>query len=441
MGFVSDGALGAWRDWAEDGIRQYRMGRMRVRVLDPEGKPARGVPVSVLQKRHFFSFGTRLDPTMFRPGDLPEQQKPAEQRDDADGPPVSLIYQGLVKGLFNSASCGDALSWPVTSPEPDRADYDNVDHIADWCDEQRIELRGENLLQEHENGVPNWVRTLTPSELERALEERVRTVCSRYSGRIQEYDVNTGMIHGDVFKRPLGPGIVDKLFNWASESDPDASLYTSEGGVLNGRNVTHYDRLLEILASSGVPIHGIGCHGDFVADDLNLDLRTVWHVLDRLFRFGLPVKITDLRIVGLGVEPEAAAQFLADILTLAFGHPAVEGVSFRHLMAQTVGEFNGTSNDTMSGLDAGAAALFDATFRPLPAGRVFRELVFDRWWTRAKHRTGDDGCIDVLAFYGVHELQATLPGSNRTIKRHLTFDAAGIDGGLDEALFEFAATP
>lgn len=431
---MSDGALDAWRDWAEDGIRQYRMGRLRVRVVGPNGEPARGVPVAVLQKRHFFSFGTGLDPAMLRPETANAAAETVESQGDFQGPSMSAIYQGMAKGLFNSASSGEALAWAFTSPKPDQANFDDMDHLVTWCDQQRLELRGESLLQEHEQGLPAWVRTLEPGELERALEERIRTVCARYRGRIHEYEVNTDMIHGDAFKRALGPGIVDKLFAWAAEADPDASLYTSEAGVLNGRNITHYDRLLEILASSSVPVHGIGCRGDFTTDDLGLDLRTVWHVLDRLFRFGLPVKITDLAIAGEDIQPEAAAQFLADILTLAFGHPAVEGVSLRHFMAQPAG----ASGDGASGLGA-AAALFDPSLRPLAAGRLYRELVYDRWWTRARYRTGDDGCVDVFAYYGVHELRATLPGTDRSIERHLTFDASGVDGGVDEVLFEFAA--
>lgn len=413
---MSDGALNQWREWAEDGIRRYRMGRLRVRIIGPNREPARDVPVTVRQKRHFFSFGTGLDSTMFQP----------EQAASNAGGEVSasLLYQGMVKGMFNSASCGSAFSWQTMSPEPGMADFQALDRLVDWCDEQRMELRGENLLQEREDALPAWVQALSSDELERALKERVQNVCSRYRGRIQEYEVNTNMIHGDAFKRRLSPGIVDKLFTWVSEADPDASLYTSEADILNGKDLTHYERLLEILAASGVPVHGIGCRAHFTADDFDMDRRTIWHVLDRLYRFGLPVKITDLAIAGDGENPAAAAQFLTDILTLAFGHPAVEGVSLRHFVSSPT-------------LDVGEAALFDETFRPLPAGQAFRELVYDRWWTRAKHRTGDDGCVDVLAFFGVHELTVTLPGTNQTVTRHLTFDAAGVDGGLSEAVVEF----
>ena len=117
------------------------------------------------------------------------------------------------------------------------------------------------------------------------------------------------MIHGDAFKRRLSPGIVDKLFTWVSEADPDASLYTSEADILNGKDLTHYERLLEILAASRYHTRN-RYHAHFTADDLDMDRRTIWHVLDRLYRFGLPVKITDLAIAGDGENPAAAAQFL-----------------------------------------------------------------------------------------------------------------------------------
>ena len=151
------------------------MGRLRVGIIGPNREPPRDVPVTVRQKRHFFSFGTGLDSTMFQP----------EQAASNAGGEVSasLLYQGMVKGMFNSASCGSAFSWQTMSPEPGMADLQAFG-LSIGATSSAWSFEAKTCCKNVKMRCPLGYKH-SSDELERALKERVQNVCSRYRGRIQ----------------------------------------------------------------------------------------------------------------------------------------------------------------------------------------------------------------------------------------------------------------
>lgn len=396
-----------WRGWAADGIQRHRMGVINVRVLSPDGKPARGAVVQISQKRHLFSFGAELRAEWFEP-------QPTE-------PETQAMYQGMIKGLFNCGVAGRALDWRETEPNPGAAQFEHLDRIAHWCEQQRLSLAGHSLVVEAEQSVPNWVKALDDATLREVLERRVRTLCRRYRGQIDEYVVNAGMLNADFYATRLGVDIHRRLFLWAQEEDPDARLYVNEPNVLDGQDLAVYDGHIEILLRAGAPVGGIGCVGRFGPEALEIDRRVIWHALDQLSRFQLPVKLTEVSVVA-GDDEAAQAALLRDVYTIAFGHPAVEGVELAGFWRQAHPE--------------PGAELFDNEFRPTLAGQVYRELIFGDWWTRAEATADERGFVSVPAFYGVHSVRAALAGTDRATERQIILTPQGLEGGLQEISLE-----
>jgi hypothetical protein len=52
------------------------------------------------------------------------------------------------------------------------------------------------------------------------------------------------------------------------------------------------------------------------------------------------------------------------------------------------------------------AALWKRDFSPTPSADAYRDLVFNRWWTRFEGRAGADGVCRVPAFLGRHRVEA-----------------------------------
>ena len=139
--------------------------------------------------------------------------------------------------------------------------------------------------------------------------------------------------------------------------------------------------------STCIPFGGIGVQGHFQKD---IDIDSVRAALDSLGQFNLPIKITEY---DLTVEDEEKkAELMDSFYRTCFAHPAVDAI-------------------LMWGFWEGAhwrpgAALWKKDWTPTPAAKVYRNLVFDEWWTSADRKAGPDGVFTVRAFYGTYLVTA-----------------------------------
>ncbi len=368
-------AGGEARQPLQDAIREHRMGTIHVQAPP-------GAEVRVHQLEHEFWFGTAIRAKLFR------QDSDAEKR---------RKYLHVLKNNFNSAVHENALKWYHTQRRRGKPNWQFADRILQWCEENGLRMRGHCIFWAKERYVQDWVKDLSDEQLREAVERRAGAVPSRYRGRILEYDVNNEMVPGSYFKDRLGEGIRADMFRWAHEGDPEALLFVNDYNILNGRDLAAYEDQIEGLMEAGAPLGGIGCQGHFGEP---VEMQRIRESLDRLARFGLPIKVTEFDI---NVEDEGIkAKFLRDFYTTCFAHPAVDGI-------------------LMWGFWEGAhwrpdAAPWKRDFTPSPAAEAYRELVFERWWTRWEGTADEQGRCEVPAFYGPHRVFAD--GVSRTVYLH-----------------------
>ena len=346
-------------------IRKYRMGTIVVRTVP-------GATVKVTQLSHEFWFGTAISTGMFS--------------DRAD-PAVREQYLRILKENFNSAVHENALKWYSTGAKPGQPNYDDADRILKWCEDNGIRMRGHCIFWAVDQFVQDWVKGLSDADLRAAVERRAKEVAGRYAGRIVEYDVNNEMLHGHYYENRLGADIRVQMFKWAHEADPQARLFVNDYNILTGADVAAYVRQIQGLIDAGAPVGGIGCQGHFGGQ---IDMAKVKDALDRLSKFGLPIRITEFDI---DTDDEAQkARLLREFYTTCFAHPAVDGI-------------------VMWGFYEGAhwrpkAALWKRDFSPTPAAEVYRDLVFNKWWTRFEGKADADGVCRVPAYFGRHKVEA-----------------------------------
>lgn len=237
-----------------------------------------------------------------------------------------------------------------------------------------------------------WLKTLSPEELRQAIVRRSTEVCSRYRGRIHEYDVLNEMLHGNFFRSQLGEEIVKIMFQSCQAADPTATLYVNDYDILNGYRLNDYVQQIRSLLDQGVPVGGIGIQAHVL--DEKITPAQIQKSLDTLAQFNLPIKITEFSALAK-TEPEQA-KILLDLYQTAFAHPAVKGILMwgfwenAHWVPQ--------------------AAIFDDKFQPKLAAKVYQELVFNQWWTRSQGTTNLQGKFSTRAFFGKY--QVTLKGQN-----------------------------
>jgi GH35 family endo-1,4-beta-xylanase len=330
-----------------------------------------GAQVKVTQLAHEFWFGTAISRRMFRGDADPEEQEK---------------YLTILKDNFNAAVHENALKWYSTERRQGETSYADADRMLEWCEHNGIRMRGHCLFWAVDKYVQDWVKHLGADELRRAVERRAKEVTSRYRGRIVEYDVNNEMVHGHFYASRLGDEIRAQMFQWAQEGDPHAVLYVNDYSILSGRDLDAYEKQIKELLAMGAPVGGIGVQGHF---DDSVDVAQVKASLDRLSRFGLPIRVTEFDI---NTDDEAKkAHLLGEFYRTCFAHPAVEGI-------------------LMWGFWEGShwrpkAALWKRDFTPTPAALVYRDLVFDEWWTRWEGSADAGGVCEVPAFFGRHMVE------------------------------------
>jgi len=356
-----------WRREAGERIERIRKGDLLLKFVDGEGRPVSGLAVRIDMVRHAFPFGCAVS-SGFVAG-----RWSAEDRN---------TYAERFAELFNHAVHENALKWGGVNRDGPKADFSRADRILAWCSSEKIPMRGHCILWANERRVPVWARKLPAEGLRKTVLDRIEEVLVRYRGKIAEHDLNNEMVHLDYFARRLGEGFRVEMFRKAHEVDPAVKMYVNDYNILSGGDVERYVDHIQGFLDAGAPVGGIGCQGHFGRKPP--DPVLVKMVLDRLARFGLPIKITEFDLD----TPDEGRQAIGlhDFYTVCFSHPAVKGI-------------------LMWGFWAGAhwrpkGALFDRDWRVKPAARAYRKLVIEKWRTRASTTSDANGMVDVRAFYG-----------------------------------------
>lgn len=312
---------------------------------------------------------------------------------------------------FNSAVTENAVKWASMEPEKGKVNYEVVDAILEWTEENNLPLRGHNLFWGIEKFVQPWVKELSDEELKAMIRNRAESITSKYKGRFAEYDLNNEMIHGNYYEERLGAEITKLMAEWAHNGDPDAKLWLNDYDILTGNRLADYLAQIRTLLAQDVPIAGIGVQGHLHAE--SFDREALRKALDSLAVFGLPVRITEFNIPGqrskyyrenirtmTPAEEEAKAKDLVDYYRICFAHPAVEGI----LMW---GFWEGANWIPVS-------SLYKKDWTPTPAAHAYHDLIFKEWWTKTSATIGRDGKLTLPAFFGKYKVSVN--GVSQTVE-------------------------
>jgi endo-1,4-beta-xylanase len=362
-----------------ENIAKYRKGELVVNA-------GKGDKVIVEQLRHEFWFGCAITNGMIR-GSMSEKDR--------------SIYKEKFLENFNSAVTENAVKWPDMESRKGEVDYEVVDAILKWTEENSIPLRAHNLFWGIPQFVQPWVKGLNDEDLRKTLQNRAETVTARYKGRFAEYDLNNEMIHGNYYEERLGPEITKLMAVWAHNGDPDAKLFVNDYDILTGVMLPQYMAHIRKLQKQGVPVAGIGVQGHLHSE--SFDREKLRMALDSLSKFNLPVRITEFNMPGqkskyytrrittmTPEEEEQKAKDLVDYYRICFANPAVEGI----LMW---GFWEGANWIPVS-------SLYKRDWSPTPAAEAYKKLIFNEWWTNVSGVADNKGRFSVPAFFGKYRI-------------------------------------
>jgi GH35 family endo-1,4-beta-xylanase len=365
-------------------IAEIRMGDIIINT-----KP--GAYVKVQQVRHEFLFGTAITNRL------------AENDQNAMSPEDRKIYLKILSENFNYAVHESALKWHDCEKEPDVVDYSIADRIWEICNGLNIPMRGHCIFWEKEEFVMPWLKQLNNDQLRAAVNHRALSVTQHFRGRINEFDLNNEMIHGDFFRRRLGYGIINEMAYMAKLGNPEATLYVNDYGILDvGYNADAYITQIKNLLASGVPISGIGCQGHLsVPFPVIIPAEQVQKTLDKLARFNLPIKITECNFIF--DDEKTRTEQLQKLLPIYFAHPSVEAILMWGFWEDAHWQPR--------------SAMWKKDWTPTAQALAYRNLVFNKWWTQISANADEKGIFKTRAFYGDYIITSNGKTKKVTLKK------------------------
>ena len=370
----------------EKSIAEIRKGELIV-------KAKAGAKVEIEQLRHEFWFGAAIANNPFN-GSLSESD--------------AQMYKEKFLENFNSASTENALKWIDMERVRGTINFDLLESILKWADDNSIPLRGHNVFWGSHQWIPKWQSESTDEELFEALKNRGEMIAERYKGRFVEYDLNNEMIHSNYYEDKFGPLITKQMEEWIHSKDPGANISLNEYDITTGKMLDKYMANIRRLLGQGVKIATLGVQGHLHGNTFDRD--ELKRSLDSLAIFNIPVLITEFNIPGqtstykrgdvLTEEQELQkAVDIVDFYTICFAHSIVKGI-----IAWGFWEGNSAFRQ---------AYLYKRDWTPVPAAEYYQNLIYKTWWTTASGKTNRKGEYSTPAYYG--EYKVTVDGASKTV--------------------------
>jgi GH35 family endo-1,4-beta-xylanase len=212
------------------------------------------------------------------------------------------------------------------------------------------------------------------------------------------------------------------VMRWAREEDPDAKYVINDYGMeldSPGREIRHHSgtvvtaksqrqRFVELFKR----LHAEGATPDALGMQAHtgswMDPLTQYEILEDFAQAGVPLHYTEFWaetgfLEKAGMDPETIEQkkadYIAQVLTVAFSHPAVEAFAFWGDLTKSFGFRQ----------DHNSQGMPSSSHQPTATYWRVKHLLTEEWRTRESLVSDENGCVRFDGFFGDYSLRYELP--------------------------------
>jgi len=178
------------------------------------------------------------------------------------GAPANLVIKH-----FSSVTPENCLKPERIEPAEGEFTFQSADATVDFAVAHGLKVRGHTLVWHQQN--PTWLfkdengGTVSKTVLIDRLETYIKTVVSRYRGKIYAWDVVNEPTDGAGLRRSpwldiIGPEYIELAFRFAHEADPNAKLFINEIDTIDATKGDTIRKLVRSLRAKKVPLDGLG---------------------------------------------------------------------------------------------------------------------------------------------------------------------------------------
>jgi endo-1,4-beta-xylanase len=174
----------------------------------------------------------------------------------------------LAAEQFSSITPENCLKWALVHPNPGIYNFERADKYVEFGEKNGMFIVGHNFVWHSQ--TPNWIfegEDGKPADRETVLarlKEHIQTVMGRYKGRIKGWDVvneaidDNGHVRQSKWMKTVGPDYIEKAFEYAHETDPDAELYYNDYKLYVPAKRKAAIALVKRLKAKGLRVDAIG---------------------------------------------------------------------------------------------------------------------------------------------------------------------------------------
>ncbi|KAL5522844.1 hypothetical protein ACEPAG_8862 [Sanghuangporus baumii] len=274
-------------------------------------------------------------------------------------------YTRIISTQYSMMTPENDMKWENIEPQQNVFNFTGGDEIVRFAKSVNARVRGHTF--EWQNQLAPWVNdSLTATQLDRALENHIKTVLNHYRGKLYAFDVINEMISDNtpnetfkdnIWTRKFGEIAMPKALQYAREADKNIKIYINDYGTegINSKSDTLYN-VVQGFIRDGVPVDGIGFQCHFTLGQVP---TTIAENMQRFAALGLDVAVTEVDINMRGPANETAlAQQARDYWTVVNACVSTN---------RCVGVTTWGVSDDHSWLPNGNALPFNAQKQPKPA--------------------------------------------------------------------------
>ncbi|TKV94164.1 hypothetical protein SEVIR_9G274900v4 [Setaria viridis] len=303
-------------------------------------------------------------------------------------------YEKWFSSRFTVATFENEMKWYGTEWAQNQEDYRVADAMLKLMQKHGIKVRGHNVFWDDQNSQMKWVMPLNLAQLKAAMQKRLKSVVSRYAGKVIHWDVVNENLHFNFFETKLGPNASAQIYNQVGQLDRNAILFMNEFNTLEqpgdpnpvpAKYVAKMNQIRSYPGNGGLKL-GVGLESHFSTPNLPY-MRSA---LDTLAKLKLPMWLTEVDVV----KSPNQVKFLEQVLREGFAHPNVDGIvmwAAWHAKGCYV------------------MCLTDNSFKNLPVGDLVDKLIAEWKTHRASATTDDKGAVELDLPLGEYKFTVSHP--------------------------------
>lgn len=226
------------------------------------------------------------------------------------------IETALIQKEFNSITAENIMKSMYIHPAMDTFNFTMADKFVGFGENHAMFIHGHTLVW-HSQLTPYMSQIKDSSEMALAMEKHIKTIVSRYKGKIGSWDVvnealnEDGTLRKSVFLDAIGANYLALAYKWTAEADPNADLYYNDYNMTNAEKRNGAIKIIKDLQNQDVKIDGVGMQGHWSLESPSIN--EIEESILAYAKLGLKVAITELDInvlpspwdlVGAGVNQD-----------------------------------------------------------------------------------------------------------------------------------------